>query len=342
MVGDNIQLTFQDRLVAEPFTDITNITLEVQIAVTQLNPGVSNLHLAVRITELDRRDHHCFRQPLRYIEFAVLEVHFQPRVPLQQDILFSGFVPRSGFQIQFTGLGSQLLSHPGIECLCPQFGLQPRSRLVFASAGERSLQMGSSQVGFDILEEPVQRIAVYRRLRYGHDGRVLGVILGIQLQLRCIDRATHRIHLHLHRTLALQPYGSIENGIFGQHITCLQLDRRGFERSFQRRRHLEIHFVGRQVDPRPVNLRFGRFGVRQLDRSMGLRQIGYHRIHRIMNLLQVQIGIDSTLLQPHRGQVVQTDLRFRCTLGFAVQRHGFRQEIRKVRQVGIEVQRQIK
>ena len=92
---------------------------------------------------------------------------------------------------------------------------------------------------------------------------------------------------------------------------------------------------------RPVDLRFGGSWVRQLDRSMGPGQIGYHRIHRIMDILQVEVGRYLTFLQPHSGQVSETDSGLGCTFGATGEVHLLRQEVRKVRQVGIEVQRQI-
>ena len=115
MIGDNIQLALQDSFVAEPFADMAHVALEVKVGVAQLYPCIVDGHLAVGIIEVDRRYIHRLRQPFGQVEFAVFEFDYQPRVPLQQDVLLAGFVSCCGFQIQFAGLGGQFLSHVCIE-----------------------------------------------------------------------------------------------------------------------------------------------------------------------------------------------------------------------------------
>ena len=61
-----------------------------------------------------------------------------------------------------------------------------------------------------------------------------------------------------------------------------------------------------------------------------------------MDILEVEVSGDLPFLQAHLRQVIQTDLRFRGSFGFAVEGHCLRQEVRKVRQVGVEVQREVK
>ena len=61
-----------------------------------------------------------------------------------------------------------------------------------------------------------------------------------------------------------------------------------------------------------------------------------------MNVFEVEVSGDLPFLQPHLRQVIQTDLRFRGSFGFAVEGHCLRQEVGEVRQVGVEVQREVK
>ena len=140
MVGDHIQFALEDGLVAEPFADITDGAGYIEIGVAEFDTGVGDRHLAVGITELDRRDIDGFGQPLRHIHLSGLEVHLESRVPLEQDVLFSGFVACSRFEREGAGLGGQFVSHAGIQRGGMEFGLQPRRRLVLASAGERCFQ----------------------------------------------------------------------------------------------------------------------------------------------------------------------------------------------------------
>ena len=129
MVGDDIQLSFEDCLVAEPLTDIPHVSFEIQIRITQFYPRISNIHLTIRVFEVDRRDIDGFGQPLRYIHLAGLEVHLESRVPLEQDVLFPAFEGKlaKGDYIVFENTGgySNVLKPPFIRPDCAMVVRKP-------------------------------------------------------------------------------------------------------------------------------------------------------------------------------------------------------------------------
>ena len=60
-----------------------------------------------------------------------------------------------------------------------------------------------------------------------------------------------------------------------------------------------------------------------------------------MDVFEVEVSRDLSFLQTHFREVFETDLRVHLSFRAAVKGHFFGQEVRKVRQVGIQVQRQI-
>ena len=161
------------------------------------------------------------------------------------------------------------------------------------------------------------------------------------MEFGCINHATHRIHLCLNRIVGLQVNSGIQYGIFRQHIACFQTDSRLLQFRYQRRSHTEVHALGIEVDACPVHLRFAWCGIRYLHLGVCLTQVGNHRIHGVVKICQSQVGIDLALAQIHLGQVSQFDTCSGSTFRTAGKLHIFRQEVRKVREVGIECKLQV-
>ena len=78
--------------------------------------------------------------------------------------------------------------------LCVQLGAQYRNGLVASTTAQRCLQMRGLQVGFNILEIAVERLTIQLGFQDRYNGGVLGVILGVRLDLRRIDGHIHRVH----------------------------------------------------------------------------------------------------------------------------------------------------
>ena len=60
-----------------------------------------------------------------------------------------------------------------------------------------------------------------------------------------------------------------------------------------------------------------------------------------MDVFEIEVGCDLAFLQTHVREVFETDLRVHVSFRATVKGHFFRQEVRKVRQVSIQFQRQI-
>ena len=98
MVGDDIELAFKNRFMAEPLADIPHIAFEIQVRITQFDACVGDIHLAIRVLEVNRRDIDGFRQTLRHVQFSILEIDLQPRIPLEQFVFALAVIASGGFE----------------------------------------------------------------------------------------------------------------------------------------------------------------------------------------------------------------------------------------------------
>ena len=174
-------------------------------------------------------------------------------------------------------------------------------------------------------------------MQHRHDGRVLGVVLGIRFHIRCVDRTAHRIHLQFNHAVGLQRDSGIQYRVVAQHVAALQGDDGLLERRFQRGRHLKVHFLGLQVNTGPVDLGFGGLAVRYLHPSVRLGQVCHHAVLRVMDILEVHVRADASFVQTHLAQVAQTNLGLGCSRCLTAQSHALGQERFEVRNTGIDV-----
>ena len=135
---------------------MTYITLDIQIRITQLNARIGNVHRFVRVRELNRRDINRLRQTFRHTNLSVLQMNRQSRIPLEEDVLFPGFVTSCGFDTQCLRLGHQLLTHLGLQ----RIGLDLCTH--FFAACEIGFQLRIRQIRMDIFESTVQRSRMNR------------------------------------------------------------------------------------------------------------------------------------------------------------------------------------